>query len=87
MESLTALEDILVRRVLPIELVDLFEILLPWLDLLAALLHESFIIAGFVLVVGGLKEGIPVRRGEGAFHIFRVRGGVGVRRRVLFALF
>ena len=85
MESLTALEDILVRRVLPIELVNLFEILFPWLNLLAALLHESFVVAGFLFVVGGLKEGILVGKGEGVFHILRVRG-VGVRRRVLFAL-
>ena len=68
MESLTALEDILVRRVLPIELVDLSEILLPWLDLLAALLYESFIVAGFLFAVGGFNEGIPAGKGEGGFH-------------------
>ena len=68
MESLTALEDVLFRRVLPIELVDLFEILFPWLDLLAALLRESFIVSGFLFVGGGLKEGIPVGRGKGGFH-------------------
>ena len=67
-EPLTALEDILLRRVLPIELVDLFEILFPWLDLLAAFVHESFIVAGFRIVVAGLKEGITVGRGKGAFH-------------------
>ena len=68
-ESLTALEDILVRRVLPIELVDLVEVLFPWLDFLAGLLHESCIVAGLLLVVGGgLREGIPVGKGEGGFH-------------------
>ena len=88
-EALTALEDILVRRrVLPIELVDLLEVLFPGLDLLAAsLLHGSFIVAGFffVIVVGGLDEGILVGEGEWGFHSLRVReievgrSGVGAR--------
>ena len=67
MEPLTALEDILARRVFPIELVDILEVLFPWLDLLGSL-AESFIGAGFLFVVCGSKEGIPAGKGEGAFH-------------------
>ena len=68
METLTALEDIPLRRVLPIELIDLLEVLFPRLNLLAAFIHESFIVAGFLIVVAGLKEEIPVGRGKGGFH-------------------
>ena len=82
-EPLTAFEDILARRVLPIELVDLLEILFPGLDLLAALVRGSFIVAGFLIVTGGLEEGILVGRGERVFHFVRSRGN-GVGRRVLF---